>query len=160
MKRLLVVKRAEFLVGLAALLGVLTFGVLQGVLIGVLLSLGWVVYVTYRPTIAELGREAGTNAFVDVAADPAAETQPDLAILRFDGGLYYVNSGTLGDRLREINVSSAGRLKGVMLTMEGIDFIDAEGADALKEIARAGRDHGGRPSFGPGESRHPRRPAA
>ena len=52
MKRLLVVKRAEFLVGLAALLGVLTFGVLQGVLVGVLLSLRWVVYVTSRPTIA------------------------------------------------------------------------------------------------------------
>jgi len=25
--------------------------------------------------------------------------------------------------------------------MEGIDYIDAEGADAMKEIAQAGRDH-------------------
>lgn len=142
MKRLLVVKRAEFVIAIAALLGVLTFGVLQGVLVGVLLSLGWLVYMSYRPSIPELGREAGTDAFVDVASNPTAETRPDLAILRFDGGLFYVNSSTLGDRLRELRIASAGALKGVVLTMEGVDFIDAEGADAMKEIAQASRDQG------------------
>jgi sulfate permease, SulP family len=141
MKRLLSVKRAEFIIALAALLGVLTFGVLQGVVIGVALSLIWLVYVSYRPNIAELGRRVGADGFVDVAHDPAAETEADLVILRFDGGLYFVNSGTLGDRLREIRVRSPGKLKGVILSMEGVDYIDAEGADALKEIAQAGLDH-------------------
>ncbi len=142
MKRLLVVKRPEFVTALAALLGVLTFGVLPGVLIGVVLSLGLLVYVSYRPNIAELGREVDTDAFVDVAAHPTAETDADLAILRFDGGLYFVNSKTLGDRLREIRVGSDGKLKGVILTMEGVNYIDAEGADTMKEIAQAGHDQG------------------
>jgi len=142
MRRLLVVKRAEFVIALGALLGVLTFGVLQGVLIGVVLSLVWLISMSYRPTVAELGLQGATNAYVDVTSDPTVEIHPDLAILRFDGGLYYVNSGTLGDYLREMRVRSAGELAGIVLTMEGVDFIDAEGADAMKQIAQAGHDHG------------------
>jgi SulP family sulfate permease len=141
MRRLYVVMRPEFVIAVAALLGVLTFGVLAGVLIGVVLSLGWLIYVSYRPNIVELGLEAGNDRYVDIAAHPAAQTQPDLAILRFDGALYFVNSATLGDRLREVRVQSGGRLTGVIVSMEGIDYIDAEGADAMKEIAQAGRDH-------------------
>lgn len=142
MRRLLVVRPAEFLIALAALLGVLTFGVLQGVLVGVLLSLGWLVYMSYRPNIPELGRALGTDAFVDIASDPTAETRADLVVLGFDGGLIYVNSATLGDRVRELHIASAGALKGVVLTMEGVDFIDVEGADAMKEIAEMSRDQG------------------
>ncbi len=142
MKRLLVVNRTEFVIALAALLGVLTFGVLWGVFIGVGLSIVWLLKVSSRPSIAELGRKAGTDAFVDVTEDPAAETRPDLAIVRFDGGLWFVNSGTLEDHLRDIRVRAAGELKGVILSMEGVDYIDAEGADTVRKIAQAGLDHG------------------
>jgi len=141
MRRLFAVKRIEFAIAVTALLGVLTFGVLWGVFIGVGLSIIWLVKVSSRPGIAELGRKTGTGAFVDLRDDPAAETRPDLAILRFDGGLWFVNSQTLEDRLREIRVRSAGTLKGVILSMEGVDYIDAEGADSLKAIAQAGLDH-------------------
>ncbi len=142
MKRLRVVNRTEFVIALAALLGVLTFGVLWGVFIGVGLSIIWLLKVSSRPGIVELGRKVGTDAFVDVTDDSAAETYPDLAILRFDGGLWFVNSQTLQDHLREIRVRSAGALNGVILSMEGVDYIDAEGADSLGQIAKAGLDHG------------------
>ena len=131
------------------------------------LSLIWLVYVSSRPNIAELGRKVGADGFVDVADDPAAETEADLAIVRFDGGLWFVNSGTLGDHLREIRVRSAGELKGVILCMEGVDYIDAEGADALKEdrpggsrprasnlhLARVKASRHGRPEAGSGRRR-------
>jgi MFS superfamily sulfate permease-like transporter len=70
MKRLLVVNRTEFVIALAALLGVLTFGVLWGVFIGVGLSIIWLLKVSSRPSIAELGRKVGTDAFVDMIRDP------------------------------------------------------------------------------------------
>ena len=50
MKRLYRVKRFEFLAAMAALLGVMTFGILQGVVIGVVLSLIWLVAVSALPT--------------------------------------------------------------------------------------------------------------
>jgi len=56
MKRLLLLNRVEFVIAVAALLGVLTFGVLWGVFIGVALSIPWLVEVSSRPNIAELGR--------------------------------------------------------------------------------------------------------
>ena len=56
MKRLLFLNRVEFVIAVAALLGVLTFGVLWGVFIGVALSILWLVKVSSRPNIAALGR--------------------------------------------------------------------------------------------------------
>jgi MFS superfamily sulfate permease-like transporter len=51
MKRIYKVKHLEFLAALAALLGVMTFGILQGVVIGVVLSIIWLVAVSARPYI-------------------------------------------------------------------------------------------------------------
>ena len=50
MRRLLRVKRYEFAAALAALLGVMTFGILQGVLIGVGISMIWLVVFLPSPT--------------------------------------------------------------------------------------------------------------
>ncbi len=142
MKRLFRVKRYEFGAALAALLGVLTFGILQGVLIGVGISMIWLVAVSALPYIPELGRKPGTQAFHDLAAHPDCETIPGLKVLRFDGGLFFVNADALADRLRQIRVESPTGLDGVVLSMEGVNFLDTEGADALKAIAQAGSDTG------------------
>ena len=142
MKRIFSVKRFEFLAAMTALLGVMTFGVLQGVLIGVALSLVWLVAVSALPYIPELGRKPGTRAFFDLKEHPDGETYPGLSILRFDGGLFFVNADALSDRLRDVRVNTEPELTGVVLSMEGVNFIDTEGADAIKKIARAGADLG------------------
>jgi len=142
MKRLYQVKRFEFLAAVAALLGVMTFGILQGVFIGVVLSLIWLVAVSALPYIPELGRKPGSQAFFDLKEHPDSQTFPGLSILRFDGGLFFVNADALGDRLREVRVQSKPELNGVILSMEGVNFIDTEGADALKKITQAGLDLG------------------
>ena len=51
MKRLHKIKRSEFWISVAALLGVVTFGILQGVVIGVILSLVWLVAVSSRTPV-------------------------------------------------------------------------------------------------------------
>jgi len=142
MKRIYKVKRFEFWIAVAALLGVMTFGILQGVVIGVLLSIFWLVAVSAIPYIPELGRKPGTHAFFDLKEHPESQTYPGLSILRFDGGLFFVNADALGDRIRDVRVHAEQDLNGVILSMEGVNFIDAEGADMLKKIALAGRDHG------------------
>ncbi len=142
MKRLYKVKPWEFLAAMAALLGVMTFGILQGVAIGVALSIVWLVAVSALPYIPELGRKPNTHAFFDLNEHPDHQTYPGLSILRFDGGLFFVNAGALGDRLRDIRVQADPPLNGVVLSMEGVNFMDAEGADMLKKIAQAGKDQG------------------
>jgi high affinity sulfate transporter 1 len=137
MARLYRVKRSEFLAALGALLGVLSFGVLDGLSIGVGISLVSLVAESARPRIPELGRKPGMDDFVELAQYPDSQPVPGLRILRFDGGLFFANVGALIDRLREIRVDSGPQLEGIILSLEGVDFIDAEGADALRAIARA-----------------------
>jgi len=140
MRRLLFVKPFEFAAGLAALLGVMTFGILPGVFIGVGLSMLWLVAVSALPYIPELGRKPGTDAYYDLEQHEDCETTPGLRVLRFDGGLFFVNADSLGDRLRQIRIEASAALEGVVLSMEGVNFIDTEGADVLKAIADAAHD--------------------
>lgn len=142
MRRIYRVKRIEFWVALAALLGVVTFGILQGVFIGVVLSLIWLVAVSALPEIPELGRKPGTHAFYDLEVHPESETYPGLAILRFDGGLFFVNSDAIGDRMRLLRIQADPPLKSLILSMEGVNFIDIQGADALKKLAESGHELG------------------
>jgi anti-anti-sigma factor len=142
MKRLVFVKPIEFAAALAALLGVMTFGILAGVFIGVGLSLVWLVYVSALPPIPELGRKPGTDAYRDLAQHEDCETYAGLVVLRFDGGLFFVNADALADRLRQVRTDATSEVDGVILSMEGVNFIDTEGADTLKAIAAAGRELG------------------
>ena len=56
MRRLRRIDRVDFWIAIAAIVGVLTAGVLAGVVIGIALSLGWLVYVNANPATPELGR--------------------------------------------------------------------------------------------------------
>lgn len=142
MRRIYSVKRFEFWIAIAALLGVVTFGILQGVVVGVVLSLFWLVAVSALPRIPQLGRNIGTLDFYDLDEFPDGQTFPGLSILRFDGGLFFVNADALGDRLRVVRTQAGVPLNGVILNMEGVNFIDTEGADMLKKIAQAGAQYG------------------
>ena len=96
--------------------------------------------VSALPYIPELGRKPGTHAFFDLEQHPDGQTFPGLSILRFDGGLIFVNADALNDRLRDVRVHTGPELNGVILSMEGVNFVDTEGADTLKKIAQASLD--------------------
>jgi SulP family sulfate permease len=141
MMRVYKVKRFEFWIAMAALLGVVTFGILQGVVIGVVLSIFWLVAVSALPNIPELGRKIGTLDFMGLEDHPDVQTFPGLSILRFDGGLFFVNAAALEDRLMELNTQAVQPLNGVIIDLEGVNFIDVEGADVIKKIAQTGAAH-------------------
>ena len=74
LRRLYRVTRFDFWIAVAAIVGVLSAGVLAGVVIGVVLSLGWLVYVATQPSMPLLGREPGTQVFRDIDENPDDET--------------------------------------------------------------------------------------
>jgi len=65
----------------AAIGGVLSVGVLAGVVVGVVLSLGWLIFVATRPPMPLLGRQAGTQIFRDLDENPADETFLGITVL-------------------------------------------------------------------------------
>ena len=133
LRRLYRVTRFDFWVAVAAIVAVLSAGVLAGVVIGVVLSLGWLVYVATRPPMPLLGREPGTQVFRDLDENPADETFPGIVVLRLDGGLFFATAEALEDRLRALTEEGGGR-RALVLDLEGVNFVDAQGAAKVTEI--------------------------
>ena len=142
MHRLWHVARIDFWIAVMAILGVLTGGVLAGVVIGIILSLGWLVYVNASPATPELGRQPGTTAFRSLVDFPDGETYPGVFVLRFDGGLYFVTSEVLSDRLREQVVSAPEPIEHVVLDFGGVNFVDSQGVGELGRLIGLATDHG------------------
>ncbi len=137
MRRLWRVKRADFWISIAAVLGVLSAGVLAGVVIGMLLSLAWVVYVSTHPATAVLGREPGGSAFQDVALQPESETYPGVLVLRFDGGISFVTADVLEDRFRAASTDEANPLTAMVIDFAGVNFVDSQGSGQLGKLVTA-----------------------
>jgi sulfate permease, SulP family len=141
MRRLARVQRLDFWIAVAAIAGTLVFGVLAGVMIGIGLSLLWLIAVATRPRIPILGRQPGTQVFRDLTEYPEDEQVPGVAVVRLDGGLFFATSDALEDRIRDV-VQSTPDLTGLVLDCEGIDFVDSQGSAKLNEIIDLTNDAG------------------
>jgi len=133
LRRLHRVARFDLWIAVAAIVGVLSAGVLAGVVIGIVLSVGWLVYVSTRPAIPLLGREAGTQVFRSLDDYPDDETFTGVAVLRLDGGLFFATAEALDDRIRELTEHDP-LLRAFVLDLEGVNFVDSQGAAKLTEI--------------------------
>lgn len=141
MRRLARVQRFDFWIALTAILATLVFGVLAGVMIGIALSLLWLIAVTTRPHVARLGRQPGTQVYRDIATHPDDEQPPGIAIVRLDGDLFFATADALEDRVRDVIRSSSG-LAALVLDCEGINFVDSQGSAKVAEIARLAEESG------------------
>src|SRR5437016_8291927 len=89
--------RTEFVVAVAALLGVLGSGLLRGVLIGAIISLVQLLRRASRPHVALLGRIPGTRRFSDLARHPDNEPVPGALLVRVESSLLYFNAEHVRD---------------------------------------------------------------
>ena len=141
MRRLARVQRFDFWIAIAAIVGTLVLGVLAGVVIGIGLSLLWLISVATHPEMPILGREPGTQVFRDLAEHPDDEQVRGVVAIRLDGGLFFATSDALEDRVREL-IHSTSDLTGVVLDCEGIDFIDSQGTAKLGDIVNLTHESG------------------
>jgi high affinity sulfate transporter 1 len=134
--------RREFVVAMAALLGVLTSGLLRGVLIGAIISLAQLLRAASRPHVAFLGRIPGTRRFSDRARHPDNELIPGILIFRPESGLIYFNVDhvceTILDRVR----AEPAPPKLIVLDLSAAPRVDLQSAHTLgglaDELAAAG----------------------
>ena len=134
MRRLYRVLRTDFWIAMIALVSVLTAGVLAGVVIGVFLSLGYLIYISASPAMPELGRKPGTRAFRSVDDEPEVTTYPGLLVMRIDSSLYFANSEAPEDRLRERVQDADPPIGTIVLDFEGINFIDSQASEAIGKV--------------------------
>src|SRR4051794_33401990 len=141
MRRLFRVQRLDFWIAIAAILGTLLFGVLAGVVIGIGLSLVWLISVATHPEMPVLAREPGTQVFRELAEHPEDEQIPGVVAIRLDGGLFFATSDALEDRVRDV-IHTNPDLVAIVLDCEGIDFIDSQGSAKLGDILQLAQASG------------------
>jgi anti-anti-sigma factor len=133
LRRLRRVTPFDFWIAIAAIVGVLSVGVLAGVVVGVVLSLGWLIYVATSPPLPVLGHQAGTQVFRELEDHPDDLTYPGIVVVRIDSGLFFATAQALDDRIRAL-IDGAGALRGVVLDFEAVPFVDSQGAEQLSQI--------------------------
>jgi SulP family sulfate permease len=142
MRRLWRVSRFDFWIAVLAIIGVLTAGVLAGVIIGIILSLGWLVYINANPPLRELARRPGSTTFRALEDFPDYETYDGLLVIRFDGGMYFVTTEVFVDRLRERVEAADPPIGKVVIDFESVNFLDSQGSSELDRLVRSAADRG------------------
>jgi len=142
MRRMFHVKRSDFWIAVAALVSVLLLGVLGGVIVGVILSVGWLVRTVTSPAMPLLGREHGTHIFREIDVYPDDEQFPGVIVFGIDSGLFFATSDALGDRFRELMLSGEQPTSAVVLDCRSVTFIDSQGSAQLGELIEYSRAQG------------------
>ncbi|ELX08061.1 sulfate transporter [Janthinobacterium sp. HH01] len=124
--------RGDVLAWGATCLGVLVLGVEAGVVVGVALSMGTLIWRASRPHIAVLGRIAGTEHFRNVERYPA-ETQPALLVLRIDANLFFGNMEAVAERI-ECELATHASARHLVLVMTAVSSIDTSALYAMSEL--------------------------
>jgi len=127
--------RTEFIVAIAALIGVLGSGLLRGVLIGAIMSLVLLIRRTSRPHVASLGRIPGTRRFSDVERNPDNEPIPGVLIIRPESSLLYFNVDHVRDTLLERVRAQAVPPRLVVLDLCSAPHVDMQSVDVLAALA-------------------------
>jgi high affinity sulfate transporter 1 len=126
--------RWEFGIAVIVIAAELTLGVLQGIALGVVLALLFLIYRTSHPHGAVLGQVPGTEAYRDVERHPEARTFPGLLIWRPGGELFFASIGHLGDGLKAVLAKSHPPPKRVLVDAEAVNFIDVSACDTLLNL--------------------------
>jgi len=127
--------RPEFVVAIAAILGVLSSGLLRGVMIGAVISLVQLLRRASRPHVAFLGRIPGTRRFSDRERHPDNELIPGVLIFRPESGLVYFNMDHVRDTIMNRVRAEKTLPRLVVLDLSAAPLVDLHSAHMLGGLA-------------------------
>ncbi|PON75325.1 SLC26A/SulP transporter [Parasponia andersonii] len=137
------VDKKDFLLWTITSTTTLFLGIEIGVLVGVGVSLAFVIHESANPHIAVLGRLPGTTVYRNIQQYPEAYTYNGIVIVRIDAPIYFANISYIKDRLREYETAvdrcirrgpEVERIYFVILEMSPVTYIDSSAVQALKDL--------------------------
>jgi MFS superfamily sulfate permease-like transporter len=136
------VRRSEFVLWLAAFVGVALLGVLVGIMAAIVLSLGDFIRRAWRPHDAVLGREDELKGYHDLDRHPDGRQVPGLLLYRFDAPLFFANAGVFRRRVRGLLAAARPPARWVVVAAEPITDVDTTAAAVLGELLAELRQQG------------------
>jgi high affinity sulfate transporter 1 len=127
--------RPEFVVAMAAIIGVLSSGLLRGVMIGAVISLVQLLRRASHPHVAFLGRIPGTRRFSDRERHPDNELIPGVLIFRPEASLIYFNVDHIRETIADRAQSEAVPPRLVVIDLSAAPLVDLQSAHTLAGLA-------------------------
>jgi SulP family sulfate permease len=134
LRSILSFSKIEFTIAIVTLFTVLYLGALEGIVIGVILSILGLVKNMYNPHIAILGRIPGTDQFLDIKRRPESEIISHTLIVRVDGSQIFLNTDSIKNTIIDLVDNEYNDTKLFVLDFEASAFIDYSGIQMLEEL--------------------------
>ncbi|MFO7673145.1 MAG: sulfate permease, partial [Lutibacter sp.] len=134
-KQLLEYSKRELVILNSTLLITATVGIKEGIFVGVILSLGMLIYTTTKPHIAILGRIPNTHFYRNIKRfEGLLITSEEMLIVRFDAQLFFANVQYFKDKLETSVAGKGKKLKLIIIDGESINSIDSSGVYMLNDV--------------------------
>ncbi|MFI5220691.1 MAG: SulP family inorganic anion transporter [Bacteroidia bacterium] len=132
--RLFRVNRFDFGIAMVALISVVIFGILWGVVIAALASLLLIIRIVSNPHVAFLGRIPGTKRYTDLKRHPDNESIPGVLLFRVEAPLLYFNVSTVYNNIMLKIKSMDSSIKMAIFDLSTSAYIDSSGAKFIKKL--------------------------
>jgi high affinity sulfate transporter 1 len=134
MKHLYRINKQEFFVAMIALVAVVVFGILRGVLLAAIVTLVLLLKATSNPNVAFLGRIPGTKRYTDLERHPDNEIIEGVLIVRVESAILYFNIENIKEEIWAKIDSETRSIKTVILDLNSSPNVDIAGARFLKQL--------------------------
>lgn len=125
-----------------AVLSVLAFGVLDGLVMAVAISLAMMLRRLAQSNVVELGRWGTSHDFVDRASHPHALTTAGVLVVRPEAPLFFANAERMLAQVRH-RMDAAPGVRAIVLSLEETPDLDGTAIEALQllanDVANSGR---------------------
>ncbi len=136
LKRIFHLSKMEFTVAMIALIGVLVFGILKGVILSVILSLIFLIMKVANPNVAILGRIRDMRAFSDIERHPDNILVPGLLVMRIESSILYFNTEDIFRKIMTAIEAGQPNIKLLVLDLSASPYMDVAGSNMLLKLAR------------------------
>lgn len=130
-------KKRDAVVALITMIGVILFGIEEGILLGIVVSVGAILFQLTKPTVAELGLIPGSQIFRNLERYEEAEEIDGLLILRVDASFSFVNAQFFKSYIIDKSLDKDDKPEFVIIDGSTISDMDVSALDSLMEIESA-----------------------
>ena len=129
------VSRLDFFAAAIALVGVLLFGILQGILLAALASILLLLARLSNPHVAFLGRVPGTDSYSDMDRHPENEPPSGIVIFRPEASVIYINANAIREAvLNRLDDTTMSATRMVVCDLSAAPYLDLAGCRMLHEL--------------------------
>ncbi|HRN76649.1 SulP family inorganic anion transporter [Ottowia sp.] len=127
-------RRIEFMLAVASFLGVVFFGVIEGIAGAIALSLLVMVWNAWHPYYTVLVRVHGRKGYHDATRHPEGSRVPGLVLFRWDAQLFFANADLFREALLLAIDEAPTPIQVVIVAADAVNDIDVTAADMLAEL--------------------------